>query len=49
MPTLTAELRQEIEKTGDAPVRLEDPETHNCYVVRRSTPGVKILRPERHA
>ena len=36
MTTLTAELRQEIEKAGDAPVRLEDPETHATYVLLRA-------------
>jgi hypothetical protein len=33
MPTLTAELRQEIAKTGGNPVRLEDPETNTAYVL----------------
>jgi hypothetical protein len=30
MPTISAELRQEIEKAGDDPVRIEDPETHTA-------------------
>jgi len=33
MTTLTAELRHEIEKAGDEPVRIEDPETHTTYVL----------------
>ena len=36
MTTLTAELRQEIEKAGDQPVRIEDPETHARYVLLRA-------------
>src|SRR5436305_785470 len=31
--TLTAELKQAVEKAGDGPVRVEDPETHTAYVV----------------
>ena len=33
MATLTPEQRQEIEKAGEEPVRIEDPETHEFYVV----------------
>jgi len=36
MPTLSAELRQEIEKAGDDPVRIEDPETHTAYVLLKA-------------
>jgi hypothetical protein len=36
MTTLTAELRREIEKAGDAPVRIEDPETHAAYVLMKA-------------
>jgi hypothetical protein len=36
MATLTAELRHEIEKAGDEPVRLEDPETHATYVLLKA-------------
>ncbi len=36
MTILTAELRQAIEKAGGDPVRLEDPETHNTYVLMRA-------------
>jgi hypothetical protein len=31
--TLTPELRQEIQKAGEEPVRLVDPETHTQYVI----------------
>jgi hypothetical protein len=33
MATITPEQRQEIEKAGDEPVRIEDPETHQVYIV----------------
>jgi hypothetical protein len=33
MNTLTPELRREIERAGDLPVRIEDPETHIAYVI----------------
>ena len=33
MTTLSPELRQEIEKAGLNPVRLEDPDTHAAYVL----------------
>jgi hypothetical protein len=33
MATITPELRQEIEQSGDQPVRLEDPETNKSYVL----------------
>ncbi len=36
MTTLTAELRQEIEKAGDVLVRIEDPETHASYVLLKA-------------
>jgi hypothetical protein len=36
MPTLSPELRQEIEKAGDDPVRIEDPETHTAYVLLKA-------------
>ena len=36
MTTLTPELRQEIEKAGPNPVRLEDPDTHTAYVLLRA-------------
>jgi hypothetical protein len=31
--TLTPELKQAVERAGDEPVRVEDPETHTAYVV----------------
>jgi hypothetical protein len=36
MPTLTAELRQEVAKAGGNPVRLIDPETNTAYVLLRA-------------
>lgn len=33
MATLSPEQRREIEKAGDEPVRVEDPETHARYVI----------------
>lgn len=31
--TATPELKQAIERAGDEPVRVEDPDTHTAYVV----------------
>jgi hypothetical protein len=45
MTTLTAELRQEIEKAGDEPVRIRDPETHATYILLRAEVYDR-LRPE---
>jgi hypothetical protein len=36
MTTLTTELRHEIQKAGDEPVRIEDPETGTTYVLIRA-------------
>jgi hypothetical protein len=36
MTTLTPEQRQEIERAGDAPVLLEDPETRQRYVLLKA-------------
>ena len=33
MTTITPEQRQEIERSGDEPVRFEDPQTHQMYVM----------------
>jgi hypothetical protein len=33
--TLTPELKQAVEKAGDEPVRVEDPETHTAYLIVR--------------
>jgi hypothetical protein len=30
--TLTPELKQAVEKAGDEPVRVEEPETHTAYL-----------------
>jgi hypothetical protein len=35
MATITPELRQEIQQAGDEPLKIEDPETHQVYVVIR--------------
>jgi hypothetical protein len=36
MTTLSPELRQEIEKAGGNPVRLDDPETNTAYVLLKA-------------
>ena len=36
MTTLTVEQRHEIERAGNEPVRIEDPETHAVYVLLRA-------------
>ena len=36
MITLTPEQRQEIEKAGDEPVRIEDPETRTAYILLKA-------------
>ena len=36
MTTITPEIRQAVEQAGDAPVRLEDPETRAVYVVLKA-------------
>jgi hypothetical protein len=33
--TLTPELKQAVEKAGEEPVRVEDPETHTAYLIVR--------------
>jgi hypothetical protein len=33
MATISPELRREIEKAGDQPVRIEDPQTSTAYVI----------------
>jgi hypothetical protein len=33
--TLTPEQKQAVEKAGDEPVRVEDPETHTAYLIVR--------------
>lgn len=33
--TLTPEMKQAVEKAGDKPVRVEDPETHTTYLLVR--------------
>src|SRR5689334_11635037 len=36
MATVTPELRHEIERSGNQPVRLSDPETQNEYVILKA-------------
>lgn len=31
--TITTELRQAIEQAGNEPVRIEDPQTHETYII----------------
>jgi hypothetical protein len=45
MTTLTAELRREIEKAGDEPLRIEDPETHATYVLLRAEVYERLRPP----
>jgi hypothetical protein len=45
MPNLTSELRQEIEKAGDDPVRIEDPETRKAYVLMKAEVYERIKPP----
>ena len=33
--TLTPELKRAVEKAGEEPVRVEDPDTHTAYVIVR--------------
>ncbi len=33
--TVTPELKQAVEKAGNEPVRVEDPETHTTYLIIR--------------
>lgn len=48
MVTLTVEQREEIQKAGDEPIRIEDPETHATYVLVRAEvyEGIKSHPPE---
>jgi hypothetical protein len=43
MATLTPELRQEIQRAGDEPVRLADPETQTAYVILKADIYDRIL------
>jgi len=36
MPILTPEQKQAVREAGQGPVRLEDPETHQSYVILRA-------------
>lgn len=48
MTTLTAEQRQEIEKAGGEPVRIEDPETQTTYVLLKSEVYDRLKPPPSH-
>ena len=43
--TLTPELKQAVEKAGDEPVRVEDPETHTAYLIVREDVYRRQWRP----
>ncbi|MBC8114707.1 MAG: hypothetical protein H7062_10045 [Candidatus Saccharimonas sp.] len=45
MTTLTPEQRQLVEQAGGAPVRLEDPETREEYVLLKLTVYEHLLKP----
>jgi hypothetical protein len=45
MSNLTTELRQAIEKAGDDPVRIEDPETQSAYVLMKAEVYERIIPP----
>ncbi len=50
---LTPELKLAVEKAGDEPVRVEDPETHTVYLIvredvyRRTYAQIAIDHPDR--
>lgn len=44
MATITPEQRQEIEKSGDEPVRFEDPVTHQMYVMVKEEVYNRLLQ-----
>ncbi len=44
MTPLTKEIRRAIEQAGDQPVRLEDPETRQTYVLLRADVYDRIQR-----
>ena len=43
--TLSPELKQAVEKAGDEPVRLEDPETHTAYLIVREDVFRRLYGP----
>ncbi len=43
MTPLTKEIRQAIEQAGDQPIRLEDPETRQTYVLLRADLYDRVL------
>ena len=46
MDTLTPELKQAVERAGDAPVRLTDPETQRTYVLVSAEIFERLLSDE---
>ena len=49
MDTITPELKQAIEQSGDSPPRLTDSETHRSYVVVNAELFDRLLdREDRH-
>lgn len=44
MATIHPEQRQELEKAGDEPVRMEDPETHQMYIVVKEEVYKRLLQ-----
>ncbi len=43
---ITPELKHVVEKAGDAPVRLTDPDTHQSYVLLRADRYERLLDAE---
>jgi PHD/YefM family antitoxin component YafN of YafNO toxin-antitoxin module len=46
MDTLTPELRLAVERAGDSPVRLTDPETHRDYVLVSAEAYERLISDE---
>lgn len=44
MPTITPEIRRAIEQAGGQPVRLEDPQTSESYVVLKADEYDRLRR-----
>jgi hypothetical protein len=42
--TISPEMKQAVEKAGDGPVRLEDPETREAYVLLKWDAYERLLR-----
>jgi hypothetical protein len=46
MDTLTPELKRAVERAGDRPVRLSDPESHQTYVLVSAEVYERLLSDE---